>query len=223
MSKTVAALEKELEDIKKKELKEKWEVYLDKVKSFITRLEGKTVISHYCNGGFILYKVLGYEEKYYIDRDGWSGQWSPCRWLEIKTTSYVECRVADDRGRWFGGKIEHSGGYSFKAAVYKGKSFPKDLEMSKIDFKNLKVTESGLSTINDVVKIGYTEYTEYRQDPNYERAMERFLLFTQLAPEGMWEKAKEIADDNFTKTKSFWEEFEPKCKGLKSLYNEIPF
>lgn len=216
-------LQKELDIIKRKELKEKWEVYLDRVKKYINNLKGKALISHYRNGGFIIYKVLGYEEHYYATREGFNGTWGPCRWLEIKTSSYINCHVADDKGRWYGGKIDHNNNCgNFKALVYKNKSYPKELEISKIEFNEISANGCSLTSICDIVKIGYTEYEEYREDPNYDRALDRFTLFTQLAPEGMWEAAKSIADDNLVKTKNFWEVFEPKCKGLKPIYNVFP-
>jgi len=219
----VKELEKQLELAKKKELKEKWEIYLDTIKSFIKKLEGKTVISHSSNGHFILYKIIGFEEKYYASREGFNGQWSPCRWIEIKTSSYISCRVADNRGRWYRGGIEHPDIVNFKAIVIKGKQKEnfKDFEMSKIELNENTLGNDCLSTTCNISKIGYTEYKEYKDNPNSSRAMDKFLLFTQLAPTGMWEKAKEIADDNFSKTKSFWEEFEPKCKGLESLHKQF--
>ncbi len=219
---SVKQLEEKLSLAKKKDLKDKWEIYLDRVKKFIDKLKGKALISHYSNSGFVIYKVIGYKESYYADREGFNGTWSPCRWLEITTTSYIKCNVADNKGRWYSnGKIEHSD-FNFKAIVYKKKSFPKDMEMSKIELNPGTVCGDSLSTINGICKIGYTEYSEYREDPNYDRALERFTLFTQLAPEGMWEEAKAIADDNFSKTKNFWEIFEPKCKGLRPIYEVFP-
>ena len=84
-------------------------------------------------------------------------------------------------------------------------------------------SEKILATIPETIKLGYTEYNEYRDDPNSSRVIEKFLVSTQIAPEGMWEKAKEIADDNFMKTKLFWEEFNPKCNDLKPLTEIISF
>lgn len=222
--KTVQEIEKELALAKKLELKLKWEIYLDQVKSFMDKLVGKTIINHYSNGGFNLYKVIGYKEQYYIDRDGWDGQWSPCRWIEIQTSSYITCKVADNKGRWYNHSgVSHPDISSFKAITYKGKSFPKDMQMSKIEFNEMQVSEDVCSTIANSIKVGFTEYKEYTEDPNYDRALQGFTLFSQLAPKGMWERAKEIADEHFMKTKLFWEEFEPKCQGLKPLRDEVPF
>ena len=115
---TVSELEKKLELAKKQELKEKWEVYLNKVKRFIDSLKGKTIITWYQNGSFVLCKVIGYKEQYYIEREGFSGQWSPCRWLEIETTSYIDCRVADSKGNWYGDRgMNHPDILNFKARV----------------------------------------------------------------------------------------------------------
>lgn len=213
---TVKQLEKKLADAKKKELKERWEVYLNRVKSFLDKMIGRTVISHYSNGGFILYKIIGYEEQYYGYREGFNGSWSPCRWIEVTTSAYIHCRVADNRGNWFRGMIEHEG-LQFKAKVVRGKD-KSNLEFSKIELNDNTLSKEVLSTISKISKIGYTEYKEYREDPNYSRAMDSFLTFTQEAPEGMWEAAKQIADDNLKKTMEFWKVFEPKCQNLKPLY-----
>lgn len=222
--KTIEDLEKELEIAKKIELKQKWETYLSQVKSFLDKLIGVTIISHDYNCGFTLFKLLGYEEKYYIDREGWNGNWSPCRWIEIKTSSHITCKVADSSGKWYSNSgIHHSNTYSFKSIVYKGKYFPKEMEMSKIYYHIYDNSEKILATIPETIKLGYTEYNEYRDDPNSSRVIEKFLVSTQIAPEGMWEKAKEIADDNFMKTKLFWEEFNPKCNDLKPLTEIISF
>lgn len=214
----ITELENELAEIKKVELKTVWDTYLTKIKKFILSIQGRTIIHHTSNGGFILYKILDVEEKYYIDREGFKGQWSPCRWLEIKTSSYLNCSVADDRGNWYKGGINHNGVTTFKTMVYKNRSFPKELEMAKIDFVDASVNDNCCATLNRSVRIGYSEYTEYKNSPDYDRAMDQFLMFTQLAPEGMWEAAKAIADDNFAKTKSFWETYQPLCQGLESLH-----
>lgn len=220
----IQELEKQLEIAKKQQLKENWEKYLNDVKSFIAQLQNKTVINHYSNGRFILFKVIGCEEKYYANREGYNGQWAPCRWLEIKTSSYITCRVADHRGNWYGDSgITHAKGDLFKAVVYKSRSFPKELTMSEIEYREGSASESCLGLITDVTKIGYTEYMEYREEPNSSRALDKFLLFTHIAPEGMWESAKAIADDNFIKTKLFWEKFESELKNTKPLRDEIPF
>lgn len=97
------------------------------------------------------------------------------------------------------------------------------MEMSKIYYHIYDNSEKILATIPETIKLGYTEYNEYRDDPNSSRVIEKFLVSTQIAPEGMWEKAKEIADDNFMKTKLFWEEFNPKCNDLKPLTEIISF
>ena len=44
--------------------------------------------------------------------------------------------------------------------------------------------------------LGLMYQTEYREDPNYDRAMEKFFIFTQIAPEGMWEAAKNLSWQN---------------------------
>ncbi len=213
MEKTISQLEKELVIAKSKELKKKWDEYFEKVKKFVIGLEGKTLMSHYRNGSFILYKVLGYEEHSHA---------GPKKWIEIHTSGYINCSVADDKGRWFRGLIEHQSSIYFKAMVYKNNTFPKILEMSKIEWNDHKVSDCCLVTTSETVKIGYDEVKQDTQDPSYDRAIDRLLSSTQIAPEGMWEAAKAIADDNLLKTKDFWREFEPKCKNLKPIYVTNP-
>lgn len=214
MEKTISQLEKELALAKSKQLKKKWDEYFEKIKKFVISLEGKTLMSHYRNGSFILYKVLGFEE--HVHGGG------PQKWIEIHTTGYIDCHVADDRGRWYGGKIEHQGALQFKAMVYKNKQFPKILEMAKIEWNDHSVADCCLVTTSETVKVGYNEIEQDTEDPSYTRALDTLLSFTQIAPEGMWEAAKAIADDNLLKTKEFWREFEPKCQGLQAIYKTNP-
>lgn len=213
MDKTIKELEKELSIAKGKHLKAKWDVYFERIKKFVMGLEGKTLMSHYRNGSFILYKVLGYEEHSHV---------GPKKWIEIHTTGYIDCNVADNRGNWFRGHIEHQGSLQFKAKVYKNKTFPKILEMAKIEWNDHEVSDCCLVTTSETVKIGYDEAKQDTEDPSYDRALDRLLSFTQIAPEGMWEAAKAVADDNLLKTKAFWDEFEPKCKELKPIYTTNP-
>lgn len=61
--------------------------------------------------------------------------------------------------------------------MYKGKYFPKEMEMSKIYYHIYDNSEKILATIPETIKLGYTEYNEYRDDPNSSRVIEKIFSF----------------------------------------------
>lgn len=206
MNETVKDLEAKLTLAKKKEQQEAWEKHLDETETYLKSLVGKTFVKHYSNGGFCIFKVNGYKTSYYIDRDGFYGQWSPSRWFELESTSMINCRVADNSGRWFRGGIQYN---NLKFKVIKGKS--KDsIEVSKLDFIDLEKEKSYIpKEIRVFGKISYEEGI-----PNFGRDRNDFSVFLREAPEGMWEEAKRIADQNLVETTKFWDKYESKIRNL---------
>ena len=202
MSKSVKELEAELDLAKKKEKQDAWEKYLTKTEDYLKSLIGKTFLRHYSNGGFCMFKVSGYKASYYIDREGFYGQWSPSRWFELESTAMINCRVADNKGNWYKGGISYN---DMKFKVLKGKS--KDsVEISKldlVDFTKEKYTYLP-SEIREFGKISYSYGI-----PDFEIEKDNYSTFLREAPEGMWEEAKRIADQNLIQTELFWSKYQP--------------
>jgi len=211
----VVRLEKELAEAKKKELKQKWEVYLDKIKAFCKSLVGRVIVAHTANGRFYMYKVTGYKEQYYGDRQGAYGQWGPERWIELQTEGYLSYSVADDRGRWWRPGISSFDYNSHKFVFKKGTK----VEIAKFDFTEGNISDFGYGG-NDqrVYKIGYTEYDQYKEDPNYDRALSDLLTFAQIMPDdSVYEEGKKIYLTHVQQVKDFWIKNEPKFKNLDRL------
>ena len=208
MNKTIKQLEEELANAKKVEQQNEWETYLNETEEYLKSLVGKTFVKHYSNGGFCMFKVSGYKTSYYADRDGFYGQWSPSRWFELESTAMVNCRVADSSRNWFRGGIHYN---NLKFKVVKGKS--KDsIEISKLDLVDFEKEKYSYlpSEIREFGKLSY----ESKDKPNFIRDRDNFSTFLREAPEGMWEEAKRIADQNLIDTKKFWDIYEPKVREL---------
>jgi hypothetical protein len=199
---TVQELEDRLILLKKKEQQSYWEKYLNETEEYLKSLVGKTFIKHYSNGGFCMFKVSGYHTQYYIERNGFYGDWSPSRWFELESTAMINCRVADNSGNWFRGGVSYN---EMKFKIIRGKS--KDsVEVSKldlVDFEKEKYTYLP-SEIREFGKLSYEE-----GEPNFIRDRSNFSVFLREAPEGMWEEAKRIADQNLRETEMFWNKYQP--------------
>ena len=208
MNKTIKELEAELDSIKKIEQKDNWEKHLNETEDYLKSLIGKTFVKHYSNGGFCIFKVSGYKTSYYMDRDGFYGQWSPSRWFELESTAMINCRVADNTGRWFRGGIQYN---NMKFKVIKGKS-KDNIEVSKLDLVDFE-KERYAQLPSEIREFGKLSY-EAKDKPNLIRDINDFSVFLREAPEGMWKEAKKIADQNLIDTKKFWDKYEPKIKEL---------
>jgi hypothetical protein len=199
---TVKELEAKLASLKKKEEQDNWEKYLNETERYLKSLVGKTFLRHYSNGEFYMFKISGYDTKYYIDKNGFNGQWSPSRWFELESTAMINCRVADNKGQWFRGRISYN---EMKFKVVRGKA--KDtVEVSKldlVDFEKEKYTHLP-SEIREFGKMSYEN-----GEPNFERDKHDFSVCLREVPKGMWEEAKRIADQNLKETEMFWEKYQP--------------
>jgi hypothetical protein len=199
---TVQELEAKLASAKKKEQQEKWETYLNETEEYLKSLVGKTFIRHTSNGGFCMFKVSGYHTQYYIDRDGFYGQWSPSRWFELQSTAMITCRVADNKGHWFRGGISYN---EMKFKVVRGKS--KDsIEISKLDLVDFG--KEKYSYLPEEVRV-FGKMSYESGEPNFNVERNNFSVFLREAPEGMWEEAKRIADQNLKETELFWNKYQP--------------
>lgn len=210
---SVEEIEKELLEAKKKELYNKWEIYLTNLKDKLELLKNKTILSWYQNGKFTIFKVKNVEEKHYIDREGFYGQWSPKRWLEIQTESYLVCSVADSSGRWYKPGISNvePDKFVFKYISKKNK-YKKDTELflSKISFEDSSLNSSCYESMSKIYKVGFTEYEEYKEDPSYDRALDFLRMFTYIVPDEIFEKAEKIHNEHIKQTMEFWKLYEEK-------------
>lgn len=206
-------LENKIKELQKKELYGKWEHYLSNLKNKLELLKGKTILTWYANGRFVLYKIKDIQEHYYADMEGFYGQWSPKRWLELITEGYLICEVADDRGNYYRPQINSQSPFEFKFLKLSGKN--KDLlTISKINFHNSSLNRSSWGELDRIYKIGFEEYNnkEYNQDPNYSRALDFLTLFSSIVDDGIYEAAYEVYKINVENTMKFWETYKNKTE-----------
>lgn len=224
MNEDIKALEKELADKKRAALYEKWENYLTKLKAQLELLKGKTILAWSQNGVFTMFQVSNIKEQYYIDREGFNGQWSPKRWLEIETDGHFLCRVADDKGRWFHPGVQQVGSYhSFRVAT-KTKSRDKTMatiDISKMVFHEESLNDSVSAELASIYKVGFTEYKEYSEDPSYTRALDFLTMFAHVVPNELYDAAKAIHERHLQDTINFWKQFEPAVKDAPRVYNTV--
>jgi len=213
----VKELEQQLAKAKKEELYQKWEAYLSKVKAYFEPLIGQAIISWYRNGSFVAYQILGIQEKYYIDVDGFYGQFSPRRWLELTTTDYINVSVSDAQGKYFMTGIGTStSDYQFVNIHKKGYKAGL-VSIAPINYKELSLSRSGAAELSRIVEVGKTEYEEYKNDPNAERCLDQFRLFAYILPIDLYNEMKAIHIEHVQKTISFWEANQVKFKNLTKV------
>ncbi len=201
----IEVMEKELAIAKKLQKQKEWEKYLDECERYLKSIVGKTFMRWYQNGCFILFKVEQYDTKYYVDRNGWNGDWNPSRWFELKSTQSINCRVADDTGKYFRPEVKYS---NFKFNIITGKS-KNQIETMKLDFVDY-VDEKYTYLPSEVREFGKLQYD--KGIPDHDNAISNFKFLLREAPQGMWEDAKKIADENIMSTKKFWDKYESKVK-----------
>lgn len=219
---TIHELETYLKELKLKESKEKWTKYLNKLEKFLKELKGKVILRWISNGGFLLYKVEDYKEQYYGDRNGAYGQWHPSRYFEVVTSNIISCRVADDRGNWFRPTINLRSDIVNTFRIFTN-------QKGKCNLSQIEVYERGFngtvySDIRDSSKVGFVEYSENYEDPDYSRALSQFLTFTYIVPESVLESALEVYNVHVQMTKNFWENNENVLKEaikVSKIYESI--
>lgn len=198
----IQELERNLAIAKAAKLRNSWISYLNKSKGFLECLVGRTFIRWYRNGRFVIFKVIGFEEKYYGDIEGMKGQNGPGRWFEITTTGHLDVSVQDDRGKYFDPGIDNINYANFEFIQAPKKGFNKGkILISKIDFKD----KTCAGDVQSVFIFGKGEYSENKQNPNYEAALMNFTMFLHEVPVQIYDEAKAIHDDNVQKTINFWE------------------
>ena len=198
----IKKLELKLAAAKRKKEQEEWEEYLNESKSYLLSLVNKTFMKLHANGRFTMFKVVGFKEQYYIDRNGMDGSWHPSRWFELTCTKSITCSVANDLGDYFRPGIEYQ---DFKFIKVTGKS-KNNISLSKIEYVDyLEEKYTYLDTdVRTFGKIAYKENT-----PLSDRSLSNFRMFLREAPEGMFEEAEKIAKENILKTKEFWKKYQP--------------
>jgi hypothetical protein len=202
MTNTVKELEAQLKEAKQQELKERWEVYLDEVKSFCRKLVGRVVVTEGTSRSLSLLKITGYKEQYYIDISGYYGQFGPERWLELETEGYIQFRMRRGKYSDYGprvlDRIEDCSVHNF---VFKKGS---RIDIAKLDFTNLSL-DRGAPFTPHTIKFGHTEYNEYRYDPKYERALTNFMMFTRLMPDtSIYDRAVKLYLKQVDELAKFW-------------------
>jgi hypothetical protein len=203
----IKQLEAKLAAAKKLQAEQAWEEYLNETEAYLKSLVGKTFMRPYQNGRFILFKVSGYDTKYYIDRNGWNGDWSPSRWFELKSTQSIDCSVKDSSGRYFRPQVKYS---NLRFNKITGKSKDK-IETSNLDLINYN--EEKYSYLpREVKEFGKLSYE--KDVPNFREDWGNFNVFLREVPEEMWLTAKKIADENIMKTKKFWDKYESLIRSL---------
>jgi hypothetical protein len=203
----IKELEAQLQAAKKEQQKLEWEEYLNTTEKYLKSLIGKTFMRPYQNGRFIMFKVSSYSTQYYIDKDGFYGQFSPFRWFELKSSSSINCNVKDSSGRWFRPEIKYTN-LQFNRITGKNKNKVETSGLDLIDYENEKYT----SLPEEIRVFGKLSYNE--GIPNFKRDINDFSVFLREVPENMWKEAKKIADENIIKTKLFWDKYESIIKQM---------
>ena len=212
MNDQIERLQKELRLAKSQALKETWEEYLDKVKGFCAALVNRVILCETTSGCYVMYKVTGYEEKYYVDRQGYYGQYGPERWIELTTQNYLRFQVSNNS------TIQSQHPDQHKFIFKKG---------SRIDIAKLNFTsaDKGCFDVKQITKFGYTEYKEYNQSPNFDRALQNMMCFAKVMPDNsFYEEARRVYLKHVEDVKNFWLKNEQTLSNLQdvsSIYNSI--
>jgi hypothetical protein len=209
--------EKEIQILKNKQNQENWEKYLTKLKIFLEKLKGKTIISWTSNGKFYIFKIINYHEKYYVDGSGFNGQWNPRRWYELETTGCLNFTVPYydstihkhappkiEENTWFNDSVHVPFGCT-KLVKIKGKK--KDqIIFPKFYFSDLEMIKSCSVEINQMVTLGKLAYET--NVPDYDKTVYDFFGFKQLLKnDSVFEKALEIHKEHTLKVLNFYNSF----------------
>lgn len=220
--------EAELAKLKNELLAKNWKDYLDKLKKFLDKLIGKTLLSWTNDHNLYMYKVIGYKEQYYVDVDGFYGQ-SGFRWYELKTTGSLQISVPCNNGEIYEHapiRITENSHYNddvfvpfnhIKLVKIKGKH--KDqIIFPKFIFKEHELVKSCSDAINQVVAIGKLNYNE--KIPDYDRSIRNFLSNSViLENDNIFNKALEIYKKHTMEVLSFYEEFNKELRYEKKEYS----
>lgn len=218
--------EMELKKLKKEEQDNKWGAYLEKMKIFLDKLKGKTLMSWTSNGQFYMCKVLGYKEKYYVNGSGFNGQWNRKRWFELETTGYLNFRVPYWDGKifkqappsitenvWF--NDIHVPYQCHRLVVTKGKK-KNNIIFPKFVMSDAQMIESCSGEINNIVTIGKLAHDE--NTPDYDKSFRDFVGFKKIIEGDMFEEALRIHEEHTLKTLEFYKKFEDKFKNNPNNY-----
>lgn len=182
----------ELQELERKALYEKWEVYLDKIKIYMDSLVGRTFMTLCTNTSLQLYRFKSISEKYHMDREGFYGQWSPRRYFEIETTDWISIGMPTAYS-----KRESPGQVGYFPSEYvfqKRKGLSPVVFIAKLLGGGINLSDFEVSQ-SQKVYVGKEEYDkkEYTSDPSYNRAMDFFYSHNYLLPEcSILNDAKEV-------------------------------
>lgn len=210
----IEKLEQELKLAKSKLLKQEWEAYLDKVKTFCCTLVNRVILCETTAGHYVMYKVTGFEEKYYADITGYYGQFGPERWIELTTEGYLRFTVCNEP------TIQSLSSNQHKFIFNKGSR----LNIAKLNFTSADMA-SCVFEAKEITKFGYTVYNEYKNSPSFDRALQALTTFAKVMPDNsFYEEAKRIYFKHVEDVKNFWLENEHQLDGLQpvgSIYQSI--
>lgn len=201
---SVAELEKKLSKAKEKESQKVWDEYLNETEEYLRSLVGKTFVRHHSSYSFGIFKVKGYIPQYYIDRNGMDGSWSPSRWFELTCSAMINCHVSDQKGRYYRPHVRY---IDITFNLIKKKS----IKTEPLDYINYD-SENYACVPDEIKEFGKLSYKEGK--PDYIRDWNNFSVCLREAPPGMWEAAKDLADQNIIATKKFWDIYQPIVRTL---------
>jgi hypothetical protein len=195
----VEELEKQLAKAKEKKAQDDWKEYLNHCEIYFKSLIGKAFIRYHSSNSFSLFKVKGFVPQYYINRNGMNGSWHPSRWFQLTCSAMINCTVSDHRGRYYKPHIRYQ---DMRFNLIK----KKDIKTESIDYIDFNENEYARvpDQISEFGKVSYETLT-----PDFQRELFDFQVYLRDAPPGMWEAAKELADQNIIATKKFWDIYQP--------------
>lgn len=205
MSKT-QELKEQLKKAEAEEIKEKWEIYLSKLKGFLDSLKGQYLLRWHSSGSLTMFLVNGYQEHYYSDRQGAYGQWGPERWFELSTTGRIYLSLHSSK------ELKEDNFYQVEF-IRKTKKYKDTNEYLQIPY--LRYEDVQWSLRDDFGKIGFIEYDENPKDPNHEQTVYDFTCFTKIISKEVYDTAFKIVRANTHATIDYWKKYE-------SIINNAP-
>lgn len=208
--KTIKELEKELETAKREENEKKWSIYLDRIKKWCDSNVGKCMLSWTSNSHFILCKVIGYNITHSTSVGAY-GQWHPKRWIELTTQGHISCSVPDSRGYSHKIGIDTNKNFNHEFVQVPKKGYLKGkLLVTKLDISTADISKhGGWANSHHAYEIGKQEYenNDYSIDPDYNRALQYFSMFSFFVPEELYIEAFKIQEELVNKTIKWWEKY----------------
>lgn len=218
-------IEKNLEANKRAIIKENWDNYLIKLKVFLDKLIGKVLITHYSNGQFYMFKVLGYNKRVKFNEKN-----QHIRYYEIVSTGYLNFTVPNTDGRiykhnpakitenvWFNDGINVPYGCT-RLVVKKGKH--KDqLIFPKFIVDENSISNSSDGTLHELTSVGM-EVVDGNY-PNYDTSMNKFIGHNRIVTNTqVFDKAMELHQKQTLEVLEFWNSFKADLTNLTHVNDD---